>query len=108
MRNALATSLATLAVCFLTPAAVDAEDAYRALGPHVHGHGTLNVAVEDKHVLMEFEAPGMDIVGFEQQANSEEQKSRLELAKAQLSKPLELFKVPAAAGCSVAGREGGD
>ena len=50
---------------------------------------------------MELEAPGMDIVGFEHRARTKEQKTALEKANGELSKPLDLFKIPAAAGCGV-------
>ncbi len=79
-----------------------AEEEHRELGPHVHGHGTLNIAIEDKRVSMELEVPGMDIVGFEHAASTADQKAAVDKAKAQLEKPLGVFKLPAAAGCTVA------
>ncbi len=100
MRLTLITALAALAVVASAPAR--AEEEHRELGPHVHGHGTLNIAVEDKRVSLELEVPGMDIVGFEHDATTDAQKAALEKANAQLAKPLEVFKVPAAAGCTVA------
>jgi hypothetical protein len=78
-----------------------AEEASRQLGAHEHGHGTFNMAVEGNRVLIELEAPGADIVGFEHPAESAEDKAAIEQAEAVLSKPLALFVVPAAAGCSV-------
>ena len=51
---------------------------------------------------MELEVPGMDIVGFEHRARTKEQKTAVEKANGELSKPLDLFKIPAAAGCNVA------
>lgn len=78
-----------------------AEDEHRELGAHVHGHGTLNIAVEGNRVAMELEAPGMDIVGFEHAASSPEQKAAVDKARAELAKPLALFQIPAAAGCKV-------
>lgn len=78
------------------------EETHRELGAHVHGHGTLNMAVEEKRVSMELEVPGMDIVGFEHAASTEEQKAAVEKAKAQLAKPLALFALPPQAGCAVA------
>lgn len=91
----------------LLPISVGAEEDHRALGAHVHGHGTLNVAVEDKRVSMELEAPGMDIVGFEHAAKTDAQKAAVAQAKALLAKPLDLFALPAAAGCTVASAEVG-
>jgi hypothetical protein len=100
MRIHMATAFAALAVLSFAPNA-RAEEVHRELGAHEHGHGTLNIAVEDKRLAMELEVPGMDIVGFEHEATTDDQKTALEKAKAELAKPLALFKLPAAAGCSV-------
>jgi hypothetical protein len=81
------------------PAAAQTE--HRELGPHEHGRGTLNVAVEGNRVSMELEVPGMDIVGFEHAAKTRKDKTTLETAKEKLSMPLSLFKFPMSAGCRV-------
>jgi hypothetical protein len=96
MKFATVTLIAT--VLFAAPAF--AEE-HRELGPHVHGHGNLDIAVEDNKVSMSLEAPGMDIVGFEHAAESADQKSAVEKGTATLSAPLTLFKIPASAGCKV-------
>jgi hypothetical protein len=75
---------------------------HRQLGPHVHGQGTLNIALEGSRLSMEFEAPGMDVVGFEHSASTPEQKSALDKAEKQLKVPQTLLQLPAAAGCTVA------
>jgi hypothetical protein len=74
---------------------------HRELGPHEHGHGTLDIAVEDTKVSLSLEVPGMDIVGFEHAAESADQKAAVEKGTATLSAPLTLFKIPASAGCKV-------
>jgi hypothetical protein len=74
---------------------------HRELGPHVHGHGTLDIAVEGTKVSMSLEVPGMDIVGFEHAAESADQKQAVDKGTATLSAPLTLFKIPASAGCKV-------
>jgi hypothetical protein len=79
-----------------------AEEDHRELGAHEHGHGTLNIAIEDNRVSMELEAPGTDIVGFEHAASTDDQKAAVEKAKAELAKPLAVFGLPSAAECSVA------
>ncbi len=94
-------ALAALAAVTLASLPARAEEEHRELGPHVHGHGSLDIAVEDKTVAMELEVPGMDIVGFEHQPSTDAQKAALEKAKAELAKPLSLFKLPEEAGCSV-------
>jgi hypothetical protein len=77
------------------------HDEHRQMGAHVHGHGTLNIAIDDKQVALELQTPGMDIVGFEHAAKTDAQKAAVDKAKAELAKALELFKLPQAAGCSV-------
>lgn len=97
-----AITLAAFAIGVAAAAPSVAEEAHRELGPHVHGHGTVNIAIENTRVSIELEAPGMDIVGFEHEANSTDQKAALAKSKAQLADPLSLFKVPAAAKCKLA------
>ncbi len=94
--------LAAFAISAIAVAPSFADVVHRELGPHVHGRGTLNIAVENTRVSIELEAPGMDIVGFEHQASSADQKAVLAKATEQLGDPLSLFKVPAAAECKVA------
>ena len=101
MRKQLKFTFALAAMSLLTTAA-RAEEEHRELGPHVHGHGTLNIAIEDKRVSMELEVPGMDIVGFEHAASTDDQKAAVDKAKARLEKPLGVFSLPADAGCTVA------
>ena len=93
------TTLATLAA--LAATAPRAEDAHRELGAHVHGIGALNIAVQGAEVAMELHVPGADIVGFEHAAETAEDKAALAAAVALLERPLELFKLPEAAGCVV-------
>lgn len=71
------------------------------LGAHEHGHGKLNIAIEGATVSMELEVPAYDIVGFEHEATTDEQKAAVEAAEKTLADPTKLFAVDAAAGCSV-------
>ena len=75
------------------------EQPQRQLGAHTHGQGKLSIAIERRTLEMELEAPGSDIVGFEHEAKTGEQKAAMTKARATLSKPLGLFKLPEAAGC---------
>ena len=75
---------------------------HRELGPHEHGVGRLNIAVEGKRVSMELEVPGADIVGFEQEASTEEQKAAVSKAKNTLKGALKVFELPAEAKCRLA------
>ena len=84
----------------LTSSTAFAEET-RQLDAHEHGVGTLNIAFEGKTIAMEFMAPGADIVGFEYEAKSAEDRSAIENALAVLAKPSDLFVLPAAAECTV-------
>ncbi|MGI9325917.1 MAG: zinc uptake protein ZrgA [Pseudomonadales bacterium] len=77
-----------------------AEDS-RQLDAHEHGVGELNIALEETTVSMELHAPGADIVGFEYEAKSAEDRSAIDAAVAMLAKPQELFVLPASAECTV-------
>lgn len=87
-------------IATLTASTALAEDS-RQLDAHEHGLGALNIAVEGETVAMEFHAPGADIVGFEYAASSQEDRAAVDTAIASLSRPLDLFVLPAAATCSV-------
>lgn len=96
MSNTKISSLASLAILLALPAL--AEE-HRQLGPHVHGQGTLDIAIEGNKIEMELVAPGMDIVGFEHVATTDAQKAAVEKAKAKLTDVLSVFKLPEAAKC---------
>ena len=49
----------------------------RELGAHEHGHLVLNIAIEGDRIEMELMAPGVDIVGFEHAAETDEHKAKL-------------------------------
>ena len=73
----------------------------RDMGAHEHGVGHLNIAFEGNRIMMELETPGADIVGFEYIAKSDEDRMAIENAIEALSQPLNLFRLPGAADCSV-------
>ena len=77
----------------------------RDLGAHEHGVGALNIAFQGNEVAMEFEAPGADIVGFEHPAESAEDRAKIDAAIATLAKPMELFRLPDAAKCTLVAAE---
>lgn len=93
--------------CILTAAMaaaafpVFAEEPQRQLGAHVHGHGRLNIAIEGKKVSMELEVPGADIVGFEHEPSTAEQRAALAEAKARLANASLLFAPEPKAGCEL-------
>jgi Protein of unknown function (DUF2796) len=74
---------------------------HRQLGAHVHGHGRLNIAIEGKKISMELEAPGADIVGFEHEPSTPDQKAAVAEGRAKLADALALFSPSAQAGCEL-------
>lgn len=73
----------------------------RDMDAHVHGAGSLNIAMEQNSLAIELAAPGADIVGFEHSATSKADRQTVEAAISDLARPLDLFGLPDAAGCSV-------
>lgn len=83
----------------------DHDHDHGSLGKHEHGVATLNVALEGSTLEIELESPAMNIVGFEHAATSAADKKTVAAARAQLEKPMALFSLPAAAGCSLTEHE---
>jgi Protein of unknown function (DUF2796) len=94
-------SMAILAAACALGASQAAAEERRQLGAHEHGHSVLNIAIEGDRIEMELMAPGMDIVGFEHAAETDEHKAALAEAEAVLSDPLALFVLPVDAGCAI-------
>jgi len=91
-------TLSLIAILAASPALAQET---RQLDAHEHGVGALNIAIDGTTVAMEFHAPGADIVGFEYAAESEADRAKVDAAVAILATPLDLFKLPSAAECSV-------
>src|SRR5690349_4297179 len=96
MRAGVLVAVATL----LTASSAIAQE-HKELGPHQHGVGRLNIAIENNNVEMDLDAPGADIVGFESTAKTDEQKAALQAGLQKLKDAAALYKFPSAAGCSV-------
>ncbi|MFT5796282.1 MAG: hypothetical protein ACI84R_000328 [Candidatus Azotimanducaceae bacterium] len=79
----------------------------RQLDAHEHGVGQLDIAFDGTQITMELHAPGADIVGFEYAAESSEERAAIDAAVAMLAKPLDLFVLTDAAGCSVVNASAG-
>ena len=90
--------LIALAVAATTP--VFAEET-RQLDAHEHGVGQLDIAFDGKQILMELHAPGADIVSFEYAAESAEDRTKVDAAIVMLARPLDLFVLTEAAGCTI-------
>lgn len=93
------------AIACLGGVVVAGEPARRQLGAHEHGHGTLGIAIDGKRIEIVLEAPGADIVGFEHEASTPQQKAAVEAARAKLVSISTIFKLPETAACRQIGGE---
>ncbi len=80
------------------PAAAQEHSHHEA---HVHGHSTVNIAVEKQKLHVELLSPGADIVGFEHQAHSLEEKQKLSDTIHRLKQFETVFLLPDDAQCSL-------
>ncbi len=63
----------------------------RDLGSHEHGSASLNIAVENNSVFIELDSPWNNLVGFEHDPSTSEQKAMVDDALGQLNQPDQLF-----------------
>lgn len=68
---------------------------------HEHGASTLQVSIEKNILLMKWESPLDDLIGFEYAPKTEREKAAARKLKAILNDPALLFKPNADAGCRV-------
>ncbi|WP_282059374.1 zinc uptake protein ZrgA [Roseobacter litoralis] len=92
--------LPLIAISTLVSSPLLAEEV-RQLDAHEHGVGHLDIAFDGQQVALELHAPGADIVGFEYEAKTAEDRASIDAAVAKLAQPLTLFVLPEAAECSV-------
>ncbi len=78
------------------------HDEHTSLDAHEHGVASLNLAIEGARVQLELDSPAMNLLGFEHAANAPEDIAKVKAVQAQLQQADQLFRFPAAAGCSLA------
>jgi len=83
-------------------AADDHVQEHGSLGAHEHGVGRLDIALDGKALEFELDSPAMNIVGFEHEATTDEDKAKLMAAREVLLKSQALFNLPEVARCAVA------
>ena len=84
----LRTLLASAALALSFP--VLADDHQHSLEAHVHGIGTLNIALENQLLELQFESPAMNIIGFEYQPTTAADIQAVKAAQNTLSNAAEL------------------
>ncbi len=67
-------------------------------GPHEHGIGALQVAVEGRTLAVELRLPAKDLIGFERAPRNDAERARIEQARAALA-DAKLFAPSAGAQC---------
>lgn len=93
----LRTLLASAALALSFP--VLADDHQHSLEAHVHGIGTLNIALENQLLELQLESPAMNIIGFEYQPTTEADIQSVKAAQNTLSNAAELLAFSPAAQC---------
>jgi|APFre7841882724_1041349.scaffolds.fasta_scaffold00272_15 hypothetical protein len=73
-----------------------------AAGPHEHGVGHLQAAVDGRTLAIEVRLPAKDLVGFERAPRTDAERARIEDARRALADP-RLFQPAAAAKCTIVG-----
>ncbi|MCP4596300.1 DUF2796 domain-containing protein [Neptuniibacter sp.] len=66
---------------------------------HVHGEGELNIVIEGTQLQAELKLPMMDVVGFEHEARTYDDKAKVKQALQNLEDVYQLIKLPDAALC---------
>ena len=69
------------------------EASAAAQSAHVHGQGQVSMAIDQNLISMTLESPGADIVGFEHEARTAEEKTAVTEALKQLSNPMFVIQV---------------
>ncbi|GAB6041001.1 DUF2796 domain-containing protein [Endothiovibrio diazotrophicus] len=87
----------------LTPA-----EEHRQLGPHVHGVGHLDVALDGATLAIELDSPAANLVGFEHPPRDAAEQARFDATLAALRDGGALFLLPAAAGCRLEAAQVGE
>jgi len=77
----------------------DADPSIRQVDAHIHGGATLAIAVDGKTVTAELETPLYNLLGFEHEPETDEQKDAVEKVEKQLSEPSALISFNEEAGC---------
>ena len=88
-----------IALAILSLAAPTVAQETRQLDAHEHGVSTAEIAIEDELLVIDLHAPGVDIVGFEYEAEADEDRAAVARAVMQLTRADEIVTVDDAAGC---------
>jgi hypothetical protein len=71
----------------------------RQVDKHEHGVGELNIAIQSNTMVLEFIIPGADVVGFEHEAKSEQDKAIVSAALTKFDDYNNIFIIPTNSKC---------
>ena len=62
-----------------------------SLGPHIHGKAQVHIVLDDSQLSVELHSPAMNLLGFEHGIGSAEDQTMVEVTRARLKNPTDLF-----------------
>lgn len=95
------TLLAISIVLSASPTAFAEEHQHTSLGAHEHGVASLNLVVDGELVSLELDSPAANLVGFEHQPSSDEDRATVARVKTALEQADALFHFSPAADCAL-------
>ncbi len=97
MRKKISATLFFLLSLCINPVVYSGDSSKKQHGAHVHGEAVLNLALEGKSVLVELQTPAANILGFEHQPATAEQRNAVDRAVQMLEKHATVFQFDAGA-----------
>ncbi|BBB25748.1 ZrgA family zinc uptake protein [Amphritea japonica] len=92
-------------VCALAASVAGAEGIERQLESHEHGKASMNVVLAGQVLEIEIKTPAANILGFEHQPETGQQKQALAAAVAQLNAPEGFIRLADEADCQLSGAD---
>src|ERR1700681_1072850 len=78
-------------------------DEFRSRGVHEHGSATLDIALQDATLDIALHSPAINVIGFENQPRTPEEKAALARANRVFGSAQGLFSMTASAACASTG-----
>lgn len=92
-------TLGLLVSTYLLGTTITSADTHKDLDSHEHGASMLNIVIENNALFIEFESPWMNLVGFEHEPSTKQQKTLLAHSMSTLELSDTLFLLNSAAEC---------
>jgi len=78
-----------------------AQETLPSLHQHVHGVASLDIVIDNNKLQLDLDTPAINIVGFEHEANTPEERNKVTDAKKELNQPVALFGINSSANCEL-------